>query len=75
MGQHAGLSTVVSIVRNHVREHGRTRTPRTRPPVAQKALYSARRMSQLSIDSLMSYHGGPLLKNGGAAVRKLVEKF
>ncbi len=39
------------------------------------ARISARRMSQLSIDSLMSYHGGPLLKHGGAAVRKLVESF
>jgi glyoxylase-like metal-dependent hydrolase (beta-lactamase superfamily II) len=33
------------------------------------AQVSARRMAQLSIDSLMSYHGGPILKNGGAAVR------
>ena len=39
------------------------------------AQVSARRMSQLSIDSLMSYHGGPILQHGGAAVRKLVEKF
>lgn len=41
-------------------------------PTAQ---ISARRMSQLSIDSLMSYHGGPVLKNGGAAVRAVVQKF
>ena len=41
-------------------------------PTAQ---VSARRMSQLSIDSLMSYHGGPILQHGGAAVRKLVEKL
>lgn len=41
-------------------------------PTAQ---ISARRMSQLSIDSLMSYHGGPFLKNGGATVRKLVDGF
>jgi glyoxylase-like metal-dependent hydrolase (beta-lactamase superfamily II) len=39
-------------------------------PTAQ---ISARRMGQLSVDSLMSYHGGPILKHGGAAVRKLVE--
>jgi len=36
------------------------------------AQISARRMSQLSVDSLLSYHGGPLLKDGGAAVRSLV---
>lgn len=41
-------------------------------PTAQ---ISARRMSQLSVESLLSYHGGPLLRGGGAAVRKLVEKF
>jgi glyoxylase-like metal-dependent hydrolase (beta-lactamase superfamily II) len=39
------------------------------------AQISARRMSQLSIDSLMSYHGGPILKHGGASVRRLVEKL
>ena len=33
------------------------------------ALISARRMAQLSIDSLLSYHGGPILKDGGKAVR------
>ncbi|MGD0256498.1 MAG: MBL fold metallo-hydrolase [Thermoplasmata archaeon] len=42
------------------------------PPTAQ---ISARRMSQLSVDSLMTYHGGPLLTGGGAAVRKLVERL
>jgi glyoxylase-like metal-dependent hydrolase (beta-lactamase superfamily II) len=41
-------------------------------PTAQ---ISARRMSQLSIESLMTYHGGPILKGGGASVRKLVETF
>jgi glyoxylase-like metal-dependent hydrolase (beta-lactamase superfamily II) len=39
-------------------------------PTAQ---VSARRMAQLSIDSLLSYHGGPILKNGGAAVRALAQ--
>ncbi len=33
------------------------------------ALISARRMAQLSIDSLLTYHGGPILKDGGKAVR------
>jgi glyoxylase-like metal-dependent hydrolase (beta-lactamase superfamily II) len=41
-------------------------------PTAQ---ISARRMSQLSIDSLMTYHGGPILKGGGAAVRSVVQGF
>jgi glyoxylase-like metal-dependent hydrolase (beta-lactamase superfamily II) len=41
-------------------------------PTAQ---ISARRMSQLSIDSLLTYHGGPILKNGGAAVRTLTQGF
>ena len=39
------------------------------------AKVSARRMSQLTVDSLLSYHGGPILKNGGAAVRTLVQKL
>ncbi len=37
-------------------------------PTAQ---ISARRMGQLTVDSVLSYHGGPVLKNGGAAVRAL----
>jgi len=41
-------------------------------PTAQ---ISARRMSQLSVDSLLSYHGGPVLKDGGAAVRTVVATF
>jgi glyoxylase-like metal-dependent hydrolase (beta-lactamase superfamily II) len=41
-------------------------------PTAQ---VSARRMSQLSVESLFTYHGGPVLKDGGAAVRRVVEKF
>jgi glyoxylase-like metal-dependent hydrolase (beta-lactamase superfamily II) len=38
------------------------------------ALISARRMSQLSVDSLMSYHGGPVLAKGGAAMRAFTPK-
>jgi glyoxylase-like metal-dependent hydrolase (beta-lactamase superfamily II) len=41
-------------------------------PTAQ---VSARRMGQLAVDALMTYHGGPLLAHGGTAVRKLVESF
>jgi glyoxylase-like metal-dependent hydrolase (beta-lactamase superfamily II) len=33
------------------------------------AVISARRMAKLAVDSLMTYHGGPFLKNGGQAVR------
>jgi len=39
------------------------------------AQVSARRVSQLSIDSLFTYHGGPVLRNGGSAVRALVQGF
>ncbi len=39
------------------------------------AQISARRMAQLSIDSLLSYHGGPIVKHGGAAVRAVAEKL
>ncbi len=39
------------------------------------AQVSARRMGQLSIDSLMTYHGGPVLHKGGAALRSLLEKI
>jgi glyoxylase-like metal-dependent hydrolase (beta-lactamase superfamily II) len=38
------------------------------------ALISARRMTQLSVDSLMTYHGGPILKNGGKAMRAFTQK-
>lgn len=38
------------------------------------ALISARRMNQLSVDSLLSYHGGPILKNGGRAMRAFTQK-
>lgn len=39
------------------------------------AKISARRMARLSVDSLMTYHGGPVLKNGGGAVRALTQKL
>jgi len=37
------------------------------------AQVSARRMGQLSIESLMTYHGGPVLRSAGPAVRTLVQ--
>jgi len=39
------------------------------------AKISARRMGRLSVDSLLTYHGGPILENGGGAVRTLLEKI
>lgn len=39
------------------------------------AQVSARRMSQLALDSLMTYHGGPFLKDASKAVRQLVGSF
>jgi len=36
------------------------------------AKISARRMGQLAVDSLLTYHGGPVLKSGGSAMRNLV---
>ena len=39
------------------------------------AQISARRVSQLSVESVMSYHGGPFLKDGGKRIRALVETF
>jgi glyoxylase-like metal-dependent hydrolase (beta-lactamase superfamily II) len=41
-------------------------------PTAQ---ISARRMAGLKVDSVMSYHGGPVLKNGGETIRKIVSRF
>jgi glyoxylase-like metal-dependent hydrolase (beta-lactamase superfamily II) len=38
------------------------------------ARISGRRMSQLSIDSLFTHHGGPILHKGGAAVRGALDK-
>jgi glyoxylase-like metal-dependent hydrolase (beta-lactamase superfamily II) len=37
------------------------------------ALVSARRVNRLSVDSLLSYHGGPVLKNGGKAMRAFTQ--
>ena len=39
------------------------------------AQISARRVGQLAIDSLLTYHGGPVLHHGGAAARAVVAKF
>ncbi len=39
------------------------------------ARVSARRMGQLATESLLTYHGGPILSNAGAAVRSLVASF
>ncbi len=39
------------------------------------ARVSAHRMAQLTIDSLMSYHGGPIVKNGGQAVRAVDQRL
>jgi glyoxylase-like metal-dependent hydrolase (beta-lactamase superfamily II) len=41
-------------------------------PTAQ---ISARRVSQLAIDSALTYHGGPILKDGGRALREVVAQF
>ena len=50
-------------------------TPPSTPTTPRPPRCRRNEMSQLSIDSLMSYHGGPVLQHGGAAVRKLVEKL
>lgn len=39
------------------------------------AKISARRMGRLSVESLLTYHGGPILKNAGGSLRALVEKL
>jgi glyoxylase-like metal-dependent hydrolase (beta-lactamase superfamily II) len=41
----------------------------------QTAQVSARRMSQLAVDSALTYHGGPILKDGARALREVVEQF
>ncbi|MGP8159479.1 MAG: MBL fold metallo-hydrolase [Thermoplasmata archaeon] len=54
-------------------------TPSLTPPEfthhIATAKISARRMGRLSVDSLLSYHGGPILKNAGGAVRTLTQKL
>ncbi len=37
------------------------------------AKVSARRVGQLSVDSVMTYHGGPILSGGSAALRALLQ--
>jgi glyoxylase-like metal-dependent hydrolase (beta-lactamase superfamily II) len=54
---------------------GVTLTPAEYSHHVPTAQISARRMGQLSVDSLLIYHGDPLLANGGRAVRKLVESL
>ncbi len=39
------------------------------------AQVSARRVATLPVDAVMTYHGGPLLTGGGAAVQQLVRGF
>lgn len=39
------------------------------------AQVSARRVSQLAVESVLTYHGGPILKGGGAAIRAVTSKF
>ncbi len=39
------------------------------------AVISARRVAQLSIDGLMTYHGGPVTANAGASLRSLVQSL
>lgn len=37
------------------------------------AKISARRVAHLAVDSLLTYHGGPILQQGGAAIRKVAQ--
>ncbi|MCI4360425.1 MAG: MBL fold metallo-hydrolase [Thermoplasmata archaeon] len=39
------------------------------------AQISARRMGQLAIDSALTYHGGPFLKDGGRILREVVDQL
>ncbi len=41
-------------------------------PTAQ---ISARRVGQLAVESVLTYHGGPVLQHGGRAVRQLVDSL
>ena len=41
-------------------------------PTAQ---ISARRVGHLAVDSVLSYHGGPVLKGGGQAIRDAIRGF
>src|SRR5215475_13271281 len=46
MRQHADLATMMGFMRDHVSEHGRSRGPRTRPPVAVKLADATARLCQ-----------------------------
>lgn len=50
-------------------------TPKEFTQDVPTAMISARRMAQLSVDSLLGYHCPPHPKNGGARVRSLVQKL
>ncbi|MCI4337277.1 MAG: MBL fold metallo-hydrolase [Thermoplasmata archaeon] len=41
----------------------------------QTAQISARRMAQLAVESILSYHGGPFLTKAGGQLRTLTESF
>jgi glyoxylase-like metal-dependent hydrolase (beta-lactamase superfamily II) len=59
LGQGAGLVLTVPEYTHHT-------------PTAQ---ISARRMAQLSVDSVLTYHGGPVLRDGGKAIRAVTDGF
>lgn len=50
-------------------------TPKEYTHHVPTAMISARRMAQLSVDSLLGYHLAPHLKRGGERIRALVDKF
>ena len=39
------------------------------------ALISARRVGALDVESVMSYHGGPFLRGGAAAIQKVIASY
>jgi len=57
MGQHADLSPVVGVVRNHVVEHSCTRLPWPRPSVAKKALDAPLRRAQSFFEHFRAARG------------------
>lgn len=50
-------------------------TPPTYTIHTLSAQVSARRLAELPIDSLLTYHGGPFLEGAGPKLKRLVEKF
>jgi hypothetical protein len=46
MGQHTNLSSMMRVVRDHIRQHRRTRGPRPRPTVPPKSFDLALRPQQ-----------------------------